>query len=252
MVDLDGRHRQVAEMHRRAQPILRRGRGAHQRDGIGLHRLVGRGQQRGAGQRGKVRIVARIGLIEPGHERLHARRPIDLQPPRPAIQPGIHVDVAQIADIVGLVVGQEHAAQMRVFQVPQREVPAAARPRIHQVVFPAGKHRAAILRTPRIGHRRRRAAQQDLQRIVAEQPGVAGFQPLQRPPHEIAQHPVLQPRRRQHRPRAGQANRRHHSGGQQHPAPRPHRETASARVPSSKCEPCAPPVWSVHTPTGLR
>ena len=115
--------------------------------------------------------VERVRFREAVHDALDAGRAEDAQRPLAARRPRLQVELAEIADVVGVEVREEDAADVPAVDPPQRQAVPRAGPRVDDPEAAAGEDRDARLGPRRMGHRRRGAAEQHAQRVALEQVG---------------------------------------------------------------------------------
>ena len=98
----------LLEHHRLALRFAARAEG----HGVRLHGPRFRGHDRDAVVRGAEALVLGVGVREASHHALDARRTEDAQRRRPPRHPGLQVELAEIADVVRVEVGEQHGADV--------------------------------------------------------------------------------------------------------------------------------------------
>ena len=134
-----------------------------------LHLPVRRRHQRRAVMRDAVALVERVRLLEPVHHLLDARRPVYAQRMVAALRPRLEVGFAEIADVIGMKMREQHGGDLRRWNSPQAQVLPRARAHIHQVDFAAREDGRAGRRALAIGQRIPGPAQHHSQRVRREQ-----------------------------------------------------------------------------------
>ena len=143
--------------------------GSVEQDGDGNHgRTIGR-QQLGAVVCDAEAGVGRIRLSEAVDEVGHAVGSVHAQRARATRRPGLQVELAELADVVGVKVRVEDGAYRLPADAPQRERPPAPGPRVDDPHATAGEDRRARLGTSWRRDRRRRPAEQDTERVGREE-----------------------------------------------------------------------------------
>ena len=167
VIDLNSRHREVAEVKWNGLAVFGRGRGSFESDRMRLHSICSRREHCGFRVGGTVLLVEAVRFIEVCHDAFYARATKHLQGSSMTSEPGIGVDFAEIADVIRVEMCKKGSRQLLPAQIPQLQVTTAARSRIDEVVFGRGQSLLAALRAMWISKRGRCSAQQYLQGIVA-------------------------------------------------------------------------------------
>ena len=173
VVHFDRGDPQRAVIEDESRAVLGRRRCSGQFDRPGHHRPRRRGHDRIGVMRGPVALIEAIGVVEAGDDPLDAGAAIDRQRRRAAARPRLQVELAEVADVIGMEVREQHAANRRERHPPQHEVLDRFRADIDDVELAAGEDRDAGLRAIRAGQRRRRSADRHAQRVVRKD-GVVG------------------------------------------------------------------------------
>jgi hypothetical protein len=119
------------------------------------------------------RAVSRIECVrfaEAGDDALDPGRSEDTQRLLASRDPGLHVELAELADVVGVEVREQDAADLAAIDLPEREVVPGARARVDHPEAATRKHRHAGPCAGRVRHGRRRPAEDDAQCVIAEEP----------------------------------------------------------------------------------
>src|SRR5258708_25910331 len=93
--------------------------------------------------RDAVAFIQSVSLRESANHLLDARRPVHAQRMVPSLPPRLHVDFAEIADVIGMIMGQHNRAQPPRGNMPQTQVFPRARPDVHQVEIATREDRRA-------------------------------------------------------------------------------------------------------------
>ena len=168
MVDLDGGHHEAVALEHDATAPLRRLARLERRDGPRLHLACRERHQALAVVVVGVAIgaVGRVGGVEAADHLLDAVRAEDLQRIAAALRPALHVELAELADVVGVEVREQHRADARDGQAPTVEVLRGLRADVDQHPLAARDDDRAGLGGGAVGHGTRGAAEQHAQRVV--------------------------------------------------------------------------------------
>ena len=123
-------------------------------------------------------VIQGIGGIEPAHDPRHALRSVDGQGSSPAGHPGLHPQLSQVSDMVGVIVGEEHTGDPVQGKAHQLQGVDRAGARVHQIGLALHDHRRAGPGPRRVRHGRTGPAQHHPQGRGVEQvrPGQGGLQ----------------------------------------------------------------------------
>ncbi len=133
-------------------------------------------------------------------------RAVDLERHLPPAEPALGRDLAEIADMVGMEMGEEHGVDLGRRHVERGELGPGARPGIDDHHLAAGDHRGAGVGAGEIRHRRAGAADEDMQRVVLHEGGVGV--PRDLPRHAALDDAVLHPRHEPDQEKPGDEQRR--------------------------------------------
>ena len=134
-----------------------------------LHLPVLGRHQRDPVMRDAIAFIERVGLRESVHHLIDADRSVHAQRMVASIGPGLDVELAEIADVIGMKMREHDGGDARRGNVPQRQVLPRAGTDIDEVDVAAGEDRGAGSGALAIGQRIAGAAQHHSERVGREQ-----------------------------------------------------------------------------------